>query len=184
MVARGDMGDPDMVGETFAPTVNPITVKTQLNLAAVNKNAVLAAYDIKSAFLLASIRQGKRIFVKVPKDIVQIWLKMSPEKEKFIHADGSLYCELDKYLYGLQESPHEFNKHLDSCLKKHGSKPTKADACFYTKKCNDGLITISVHVDDMLAVFPSHKERKPCIVKIHTLHTKKKDFLTPHQRNI
>ena len=160
MVARGDMGDPDMVGETFAPTVNPITVKTQLNLAAVNKNAVLAAYDIKSAFLLASIRQGKRIFVKVPKDIVQIWLKMSPEKEKFIHADGSLYCELDKYLYGLQESPHEFNKHLDSCLKKHGYKPTKADACFYTKKCNDGLITISVHVDDMLAVFPSHKERQ------------------------
>jgi len=54
LVAGGNFQDPDTIGETFAPTVNPITVKTHLQITAAEK-LHLSAYDIKGAFLIPSM---------------------------------------------------------------------------------------------------------------------------------
>jgi hypothetical protein len=50
LVLLSNLRNQDSIGETFCPTVNPISVFTQLNLAAVREGTSLATYDIKGAF--------------------------------------------------------------------------------------------------------------------------------------
>jgi len=159
LVANG--GDVDMtkIGETFSPTVNPISVMTQLNIAAKDK-AELAAYDVKGAFLLTPIVIGKRIFVRLSGEMVTFWLELYPDMAQYLHDDGCLYFELNKYIYGLPESPHEFNNLLDKRLRNIGLVPTRSDKCMYTLQTEDGRIIVSAHVDDMLVTTTSRKLRK------------------------
>ena len=73
MVLNGNLQKPEEVGETEAPTVNPITVKIQLALTALNgsKN-LLSAYDIAGAFLIAKVKEDKLIYALIPKEIANI----------------------------------------------------------------------------------------------------------------
>ncbi len=68
--------------------------------------------------------------------------------------------ELNKYIYGLPESPHQFNSLLDKCLKKIGFQPSPADKCCYTYKVKEGIIIASIHVDDILLTTPTAENRK------------------------
>jgi hypothetical protein len=40
-----------------------------------------------------------------------------------------------------------------------GLHPTKADACVYTKRWKQGMVIVSVHVDDMLVITPEAEAR-------------------------
>jgi hypothetical protein len=71
-----------------------------------------------------------------------------------------MYFELDKYLYGLQDAPHAFNQFLDEKLRGNGFKPTLADKCMYIKHDVDGLLILSIHVDDLLLTSPSARARR------------------------
>ena len=152
--------------------MNPISVMTQLNLAAVRKGTLIAAYDIKSAFLLMPMEEGVRMFIRISPDIVEHWLRRYPQRFKWVHSDGCLYFELKRYVYGLHEAPNQFNRYLDTVLREYGFKPTTADPCQYTKETRDGLIILSDHVDDMLLTCPSVKWRtwfESCVEKHFTL---------------
>lgn len=140
--------DPTTIGETFAPTVNPLSLMTQIQEAATNSDIWMCSYDIRHAFLMTPIKPPNRYFIRVPPDVVKYWVSFYPERKAFIHADGHLYFELNVYLYGLQESPHYFNAMLDDDLKRMGFVPTTGDRCFYVKFTKDGWIKISTHVDD------------------------------------
>ena len=98
IVANGDQVDPELIGETFSPTVNPISVMTQLNLAAVNKH-YMSAHDIKSAFLITPTRLNHRIFIRLPAELVVHWIRVYPEQATLVCPGGHMYMELDKYLY-------------------------------------------------------------------------------------
>ena len=149
LVLRSDQRDHNSIGESFSPTVNPISVMTQLNLAASN-TSLISAYDIFGAFLVTPVKQGHRYFIKVNADIVKYWIKQHPGKQKFVHRNGCLYFELKTYVYGLHESPREFNTMLDKDIQSLGFKPSKVDPCFYVKQSNHGTMILSVHIDDML----------------------------------
>jgi len=159
LVANGGDVDLSNIGETFSPTVNPISVMTQLNIAAV-EDAEIAAYDIKGAFLITPIMIGQRIFVRLSGEMVSYWLELYPDRADYLHDDGCLYFELNKYIYGLPESPHEFNNLLDKRLRSIGLVPTRSDKCMYTMQTQDGRIIVSAHVDDMLVTTTSRKLRK------------------------
>ena len=60
--------------------MNPISVMTQLNLAAVERG-LITAYDIKGAFLLTPMQKGKRMFIKISGDVVQYWVERYPERK-------------------------------------------------------------------------------------------------------
>ena len=159
MVTEGNQQNPDTIGDTYSPTVNPMSVMVQLNLAAENKDTSIGAYDVISGFLNTPVRPGRRIFVKVRSDVATFWIQRYPEMKKYLHTDGCLYFELTKFLYGLAEAPHQFNLYLDSKLKEIGFEPTKADPCLYTLKTEDGLSLLSTHVDDMLVTAPNTETR-------------------------
>ena len=74
IVLLSNRRDPSKIGETHCPTVNPISVMTQLNLAAAEKR-LISAYDIKGAFLLTPLRDGIRMFIKISGEVVKYWLE-------------------------------------------------------------------------------------------------------------
>lgn len=148
IVTLSQYRDPATIGETFAPTVNPLSLMTQIQEAATNPEIWMCSYDIRHAFLMTPIKPPKRYFIKVAPDLVKYWIHFYPERKAFLHTDGHLYFELKVYLYGLQESPHHFNAMFDEDLKKLGFRPTTGDKCFYVLFTKDGWIKISTHVDD------------------------------------
>lgn len=158
LVANGNLQHPDTIMDTYAPTVSPISVLTILNLAA-NRGSTIAAYDIKGAFLLTPIEDGRFMAIKIPKSVAIIWIAIKPEHTKYLTSEGELILKLNKYIYGLAESPHQFNQLLNDVLIKEGFKVTKADQCVYTKMTTIGPIMITAHVDDMLVVTPNTRIR-------------------------
>ena len=160
IVLLSNLRDPNSIGDSFSPTVNPISVMTQLNVAATNKKTVTAAYDIKGAFLLTPVEEGVELYLRVGPELAEFWIARKPERIEFLHEDGCLYFKLDRYVYGLHEAPNKFNGFLDEHLKKIGFVPSTVDKCFYIKETDEGKIMLSDHVDDMLLTFPSIAWRK------------------------
>jgi hypothetical protein len=160
LVGNGSEQNPTTVGDTAAPTVNPISVMVQLNIAASQPDTVLSAYDIKSAFLITPMTSAQRVFIRIAADVAAIWAEAYPEVKPYITKNGTIYFELDHYLYGLQDAPHAFNSLLDARLRAMGFTPTLADKCMYTKRDVDGLLILSVHVDDLLLTAPSVRARR------------------------
>ena len=155
IVLLSNRRDPATIGDTASPTVNPISVLTQLNLAAVEKSEV-AAYDIKGAFLLTPMREGNRMFIKISGDVLKYWLERHPDRRQMVDNDGCLYFEILRYIYSLHEAPHEFNNMLNKKLLELGFKRSAADLCMYVKKVQGGYVRASVHVDDILLTYPDN----------------------------
>jgi hypothetical protein len=126
-----------------------------LNLAASKKGTVISAYDIKGAFLLTPMQPGVRMFIRVNPDVAAHWIARRPDRAKWLHSDGCLYFELNRYVYGLHEASSEFNSLLDKHLQENGFKPSRADRCLYVKHTAEGIIILSIHVDDMLLTCPN-----------------------------
>ena len=55
--------------------MNPISVFTQFNLAAC-ADAELAAYDIKGAFLLTPVADDKLIYLRIPPEVAEHWIRL------------------------------------------------------------------------------------------------------------
>ena len=162
IVLLSNLRDPESIGDTICPTVNPISVMVQLNLAAVESGTTISAYDIKSAFLETRITDGKRMFIRVNPKVVKHWLERFPERKKWLEPDGCLYFELKSYVYGLHEASYEFNSLLDQRLKSIGFVTSKVDECLYVKKAKEGRMILSVHIDDMILTAP--KREMPAMV--------------------
>jgi hypothetical protein len=160
LVLLSNLRDPNTIGDTICPTVNPISVMVQLNLAAVEQGTLISAYDIKSAFLETRIKNGKRMLIRVNPKVARYWLERFPDRKQWVEPDGCLYFELKSYVYGLHEASHEFNNMLDQRLRAIGFIPAKVDECLYAKKVKDGRMILSVHVDDMLLTAPTKQCRK------------------------
>lgn len=157
MVLLSNLRDQNTIGESSSPTVNPISFFTQLNLAAVNPNILISAYDIKGAFLLTPMDGETRLFIKVPPDVVKYWIEYKPERRKWVEGDGCLYFELQRYIYGLHEASHAFQRMLYKDLYDAGFKPTRADPCLLVKTVKEGRIILSTHVDDLFLTSPNRK---------------------------
>jgi hypothetical protein len=164
LAANGDKQDPDTIGETFAPTVNPVSVKTHLNIT-VREQLLLSAYDIKGAFLMTLMEEARKqngdmIYIRIPKKLAEVWLEFFPEDELYVLEDGTMICCVETYLYGLAESPNRFNKLFDETMLSLGFKSLRADRCMYIKHTKRGKIIVSVHVDDMLMSCTDLKDRE------------------------
>jgi hypothetical protein len=124
-----------------------------LNIASMFK-MLIATYDIKGAFLHAKFGpKDERIYLLIPPEIATIWVEMDPTVKPFLSEKGELYMELDRYLYGLKQSPLKFQQHLKGVLLAAGYQQHTQDECLYMKRTKDGRVSIlSVHVDDILQI--------------------------------
>jgi hypothetical protein len=158
LVANGNRQDPESIGETFSPTVNPVTVFCMLNMACKHKYEIVA-YDIKGAFLLTPVDSKKDIFVTIPRNIAELWIATYPSHARYLTSKGTLILRLKKYLYGLPESPRQFNILLHTKLEQLGFTRSNLDRCLYTRNTENGIHALAVHVDDILSCPPTEIER-------------------------
>jgi hypothetical protein len=76
--------------------------------------------------------------------VLHVW----PPKGSNLPHDKLL--RLKKTLYGLKQSPHLFNKALNSYLTKYGFVPLNADPCLYIYRKGHVVLLLLLHVDDQL----------------------------------
>jgi len=160
LVANGSQQNVADVGDTTSPTVNPITVMVLLNYAASQKEIKISAYDFKHAFLIPHVQPGKKIYVRIRKDLVQKWIDKYPYRSKYVTQAGNMYGMLSHYLYGLQEASKEFNELLSKYLISLGFSQSKADPCLYTHHHpKHGIMHAAIHVDDILLIAPNKTQQ-------------------------
>ena len=113
------------------------TLRLVLTIIVHNKMYTIQ-FDIKAAFLAATLDSKNQIYLSIPQGLER-YLKKS--------LKGKV-LRLRKSLYGLKQAPREFNKMLNKALIDMGFKPTLSDKCLYSKKTKQVWIIIAVWVDD------------------------------------
>jgi hypothetical protein len=66
------------------------------------------------------------------------------------HINTMGCVKLLKTLYGLKQSPREWNNVLDCYLREQGFSPSDADPCIYMRTVNGNMVVIAVYVDDII----------------------------------
>ena len=119
--------------ETFAPVVRYETVRTVIALIAA-KDLEVAQFDVKTAFLNGSL--DEIIHMEQPKGF----------------EDGSdRVCRLKKGLYGLKQSPRNWNTRFNEFVRRLGFKQSDSDPCLYVKNNEEGdFMVLCLYVDDGL----------------------------------
>jgi hypothetical protein len=116
--------------ETFAPVVKIQSLRAILAIAAACQLHV-HQIDIDTAFLNGELN-----------DVVHL------EPPPGSNISTNFVCRLRKTLYGLKQSPHEWNQTLVRFLTQMGYKQTMADVCVLFK----GTTIIAIYVDDILII--------------------------------
>lgn len=125
--------------ETFAPVVRYKSIRMILVLAS-QYGLVIHQIDYKTAFLNATLTES--IYMEQPTG----------------YSTGRDYVwKLNKAIYGLKQSPMEWNHEIDSTLKTLGYNPTVSDPCVYIKLApNYPPIILALYVDDtIIAIHPN-----------------------------
>jgi hypothetical protein len=127
LVARGFTQEEGIDYQSiFAPVARHTSLRVFLSQVA-SEDLECDQADVETAFLNAPLEEV--IYMRLP--------------------DGTL-VKLKKCIYGLKQSPHNWNKLLDDVLVKMGFTPTRTDPCLYTARINGILTYILIYVDDIL----------------------------------
>ncbi|CAM8880666.1 unnamed protein product [Rhodiola kirilowii] len=70
-------------------------------------------------------------------------------------------CLLRKFIYGLKQSPRQWNKNFDSCMLDLGLVRNKYDTCLYLKRVkNNAPLFVLLYVDDLWLISSSLSDIK------------------------
>ena len=121
--------------ETFAPVAFATTIRLLFAIA-LSLGLTFRQFDIKCAFLSATLPENERVYMRAPPGFGKRG-----------------YWHLRKSLYGLRQSPRLFNQHLHASLTKVGFTACTFDPCLYHHaECGAYLVIV---VDDMILASPS-----------------------------
>jgi hypothetical protein len=118
--------------ETYAPVTSNRAIKALLAIAASN-GMMIHQMDIDTAFLNAPLDED---IYMLPPEGLDI-----PEGKVLL---------LKKSLYGLKQSPRNFNKTLNKTIVNMGFKRCMSDTCMYTNNINGNDVYIAIYVDDII----------------------------------
>ena len=143
---------------THSSTVALTSVFLLMNIATYHKS-YMATFDIKGAFLHAKFTpEDEPIYIKIPREIANIWVEMDEFAKEFQdETTGDLLMLLEKFLYGLKQSPRKFQLVLTQVLEDLGYKRMTQDNCLYAKHDGGDFSILSTHVDDIMQVFTDMK---------------------------
>ena len=140
LVARGFL---QKLGVDFFSTFSPMATLTSIRILlaiAVHNNLDIVHADIPQAFLKARLD-------------TDIWLQLPPGIT-FKDKDGKiLKCvKLIRSLYGLRDSPSNFNKELVRFMKSAGFKQLECDKCvfFHLDEATKKFVLVGCEVDDLI----------------------------------
>ena len=121
--------------EIFAPVVKHVSIRYFLSMV-VHFDMELQQMDVKTAFLHGFLEE--EIVMAQPEGYED---KRYPEK----------VCLLKHSLYGLKQSPRQWNLRFNEFMKGIGFMRSSYDSCVYLKKLSDGsYVYLLLYVEDML----------------------------------
>ena len=118
--------------ETFSPVVRFSSTRCLLAFA-VQNDLLIHQMDLETAFL--NCKLDEEIYMQQPEGYVK------PGEEHLV-------CNLEKSLYGLEQSSRRWNKVFREGIEKIGFIQASTDSCVFIRK--DALTIIGVHVDDLM----------------------------------
>lgn len=127
------------VFETWAPVTTLTSIRCVLSLTAMF-DWECVNMDVDTAFLNAPV--SETIYVEQPEGFVEYGPKGEP-----------LVCKLNKSLYGLKQSPRNWNHVIDGWFREYGLKVSEADPCLYVKRSGNAtgpVLVILLWVDDLI----------------------------------
>jgi hypothetical protein len=117
--------------ETFSPVIRLASLRVFFSIAAA-RDLELGGLDIDIAFLYAPIKED--VYIKQPLGF----------------DDGTTnVCHLRRCLYGLKQSPREFNELLRDWLVSQGWRQLMSDPCIYIFEADGVFAMIALYVDDI-----------------------------------
>ena len=150
MVGNGANQKEHMYDLISSSTIALATVFLLFNIASYYR-ATLSSYDIKGAFLHAKFEASDEVtYIKINRQIAKLWVELDPEAAPYLDEKGELLLQLDKFIYGLKQSPYKFQQHLIKVLIKLGYVQQLHDECLFIKIIIAGWSIISTHVDGIL----------------------------------
>ena len=78
------------------------------------------------------------------------WTRQDPNALPYVSANGELLLLLNRFLYGLKQSPLKFKLHLSRTLIDVGYKQSINGECLFHKRTKSGFSYISSNSDDLL----------------------------------
>ena len=121
--------------DTFAPVLKYTTLRVLLSIIATLDYEFLQ-FDVPTAFLNADLKE--EVYMDVPEGMTG----------RSTLPTGTV-CLLLKTLYGLKQSPREWNKDLDATILSLGWTRCMSDSCLYVKHSQTGkAMFLPVFVDD------------------------------------
>lgn len=159
LAAGGNLQLTDVFGKHSSPTVATTAVFILLAILAYHGNAWnYKTVDIKGAFLHADyVGNAGTLYMRLQRATATLFVKLYPEYESYVCADGTLIVEIRKAIYGLKESGLLWYKHITTTLKNLGYTPCAHDACVFVKVVGGERLMIALHVDDLLCIYSDHK---------------------------
>jgi hypothetical protein len=136
LVILGNQQDNDQYDLIKSPTARSSMVKLAIALQA-KTNSYSAVFDVKGAYLKASIGDKHDLYVRLP---------------------GGELVKLKKYVYGLKQAGYEWNQLLCRTLLSAGYKQSQHDKCLFYRKKKNNLIFMVTHVDDFYVVSSSKEQ--------------------------
>lgn len=118
--------------ETFAPVAEISSIRLLYGIAT-EYNLDIYHIDVSTAFLYGDLEE-------------EIYMEQPPG---FVNDNGKV-CKLQKAIYGLKQSGHQWNKKLDSKLTEIGFKNSNYDRCVYFKRSQNTVTYITIYVDDVI----------------------------------
>ena len=149
LVARGDLrrDKPSATLETFSPTGSFPTFMTLLNIILLNKLCFMTA-DVETAYLNALF--DGTVFMKLDPKVASLMVELDPKATDYLEEDGSMYVQIIKALYGLQESAKLWYNTLADALIKLGFRRSSYDQALFFQRTGEDTTFVFVYVDDML----------------------------------
>ena len=125
--------------ETFAPVAKLKSIRA-LTQICVSLGLQMLQDDVPTAFLQALFATG------IEGSEEEGWMDQPIGFE-----DGSgRKWKLKKCIYGMKQSPREFNQLLHQFLIDEGFKQSEADSCIYIKGISHDIIIVAIYVDDII----------------------------------
>lgn len=126
--------------ETFSPVVRYESVRCVLAYAA-SRNMFIRQFDVKTAFLYGPL--DEEVYMQQPEGF----------------EDGTnRVCRLRRSLYGLKQSPRNWNGRFSDFLVENGFRAIPEDTCVYIRKDGNDVTIVCLYVDDGLVCGSNNKE--------------------------
>ena len=118
--------------ETYSPVARFTSIRFILAISSI-LGLIVHQMDVETAFLNAELKEE---------------IYMHPPVGMLIKEGHVL--RLLKTLYGLKQSPREWNANLDKFMISQLFTRITADSCVYIRKSDKGTVIIAVYVDDLI----------------------------------